>query len=762
MILGTIAWLTGIVCLQYLPNLPDRAWLWSFPLLVALALRCPRVRLLAIAGAGFIWALGFAGELLAHGLPPQLQGRDLEVRGYIASIPEVDAHHARFQFVVQQWPRHGTVPPMPWRVRLGWYGAVPRLGVGQRWQLTVRLKRPHGFRNPGGFDYEGWLFRRGIEATGYVRRKESNRRLHGPPEGNPVDRFRQYLAGRIDNVRGDSPRASLLTALTVGARGGISQDQWRVLRTTGTSHLVAISGLHIGLVAGLLFAAVRWLWLRIPTLAFRVAAPRAGALAGLAGALGYAALAGFSLSTQRALIMVAVAMGALYLQRPPRVVRTLALALLLVTLWDPLSVLGPGLWLSFGAVAAILWVCGARVGKGPWWWRWGRVQWAVAVGLAPLLLMVFGQLPLLGVAANLVAVPLIGFVVVPLALAGTVLLVLPWTAPANLLLAGADLALRILWLPLQWLSHLSWALWTPGVAPLWTLPLAVVGLAVLLAPAGLPSRWVGLILLGPLLFRPAQPPPANGTFVFTLLDVGQGEAAVVRTRRHLLLFDAGPRFSPSFDAGSAVVVPYLRALGLNRVDGLVVSHGDADHAGGLASVRQSVFVARQWSAAKAIPGVPCRAGQHWEWDGVRFEMLNPDGASGATRNDNSCVLRVAAGSHSLLLTADIERAAERRLVAHYGAQLAAGILVVPHHGSASSSTPQFVAAVHPRYALVSAGYRNRFGFPNPAVVHRYRAHGARVLQTARSGAISFVVSADAGLSRPQRFRSATLRYWQWR
>ncbi|MDX9767228.1 MAG: DNA internalization-related competence protein ComEC/Rec2, partial [Ectothiorhodospiraceae bacterium] len=522
-------------------------------------------------------------------------------------------------------------------------------------------------------------------------------------------------------------------------------------------HLMAISGLHVGLVAGLAGLLALRLWRLSARLCLWLAAPRAAALAGLAAGFVYALLAGFAIPTQRALVMLTVVAAALAWGRIGTPSRTLALALLAVLLLDPLSVLSPGFWLSFAAVAVILYALTGRRAGHPL--AWLRIQVVIAIGLLPLTVWFFQFGAVVSPLANLIAVPWVGFVVVPSTLLGAALA--PWMpAVAGLPLWLADAALDLLWPVLEWLAALPGGQWLPPAPPFVWLLLALAGGALLLAPRGWPARWLGAVLLLPMLTW--QPPaPAEGDFRFTLLEVGQGLAAVIETRRHLLVYDTGPRFSDRFDAGEAAIHPYLVHRGRRRVDRLILSHGDDDHAGGAASLLARVPVGEvlgDTGDRDDLPSPrPCKAGEAWRWDGVDFELLHPPRG---WRGDNeaSCVLRVAAAGGSLLLTGDIERLAEAAMLRERREALAAEVMLIPHHGALTSSTPAFIDAVRPRLAVVSSGYGNRFGHPRPEILALYRERDIPVLDTAREGAITLRFEVD-GLAIEPGYRHAVRRYW---
>lgn len=762
--LGAIAFLLGILALQALPELPSRAWILTLPVVLLVLAWGPRLRWLAWGVTGFLWALLLAPPTGV--LPAELEGVDLQVEGWIASIPERQPRSTRFEFVVDR-ARHGGQPaPLAGqRLRLSWWedaglGASSQTGlrVGDRWDFTVRLKQPRGLLNPGGFDYERWLYAKGIVATGSIRPQPPPIR-RGEAECYPLDRYRQRLAERFERHLSGHPQTAILIALTVGERGGITPWQWEVFNRTGTTHLMAISGAHIGLVAGMVFALAWTLWSGIPCLTLRWPATRAAALAALLGAGGYTLLSGLSVPSRRAFLMLAVAMIALWVQRAPIPSHILALALLAVLIVDPGAPLQVGFWLSFGAMAAILYTVVGRWRERQGFRRAMSLQLSIVLALLPLLLLFFQQFPLLSPLVNLIAIPWVGGTVLPLSLLAA-LAGLASDALQGWLLEWAALTMDGLWQVLRWLDRTPGLLWQRPEPPLWALALALPGVALLLAPRGLPGRWLGFPLCLPLLWPPVAAPAAGG-FWFTLLDVGPGLAAVVRTQNHVLVYDAGPRLGATLDAGSAVLVPFLRQQGVTAVDLLIVSHTDGQHTGGVRSLRERLPVARiVTSAPDQIPidgAEACRAKQEWEWDGVRFLILHPP-ESGFSGDDASCVLKVEGREGRVLLPGDIETRAELALAANHGTGLAAEVLVAPHHGHRNLSTEVFLNAVRPNYILFSTGYHNRFGYPRPETVARYQATGATLLDTAREGAITFRLESGAA-PEPARYRRDRRRYW---
>lgn len=761
MIVKTLAFLAGALALQYLPGLPPA---YSYAAVVP-ALACLfwlPARLPALCALGFLWA-AFQAQLVQQSLlDPRLEGHTLLVEGTVADIPrQFSEHDTRFLFRVDRASDGETAEVFKGKVRLSWYRTDQRPALGERWQLAVRLKRPHGYANPGGFDYERWLFQQRISASGYVRQDARNRRLDRDAAGF-IAGLRRHIGAQFDALVPGPDSLPLIRALTIGERGTLTPAHWDTLRATGTSHLMAISGLHISLVAGLVFGLVRLAWARLGTLAETVPAPRAAALAALLAAILYAGLAGLGIPTRRALVMVGVAMLAVLAGRQTRPAQVLCLAVLAVLLVDPLALLAAGWWLSFWAVALILYTTSGRLGGEGVWRKWCQVHIVLAISLLPVLLVFFQQVSLVSPLANVVAVPWVSLLVVPTALTGTLLLAVSEPAGSALLVFSARL-MDVLWLFLERMGDSGWALlhWHQPVA--WTLLPAAAGILLLFAPHGIPGRGLGLLLMLPMI-RVMPPAPGPGEAWVTLLDVGQGLSTVVRTRQHTLVYDAGPRYSPTFDTGTAVVVPYLRSRGIRHVDKLIVSHGDNDHVGGVPSLLGEMAVAQVRAgvpeAIASRTAVPCRHGERWNWDGVEFVVLHPGRGHQRKGNNASCVIRIsAAGGQRILLTGDIESSAEQALLRAHPGQLRAEVLVVPHHGSLTSSSVTFIEAVSPETALFPVGYRNRYGFPRQQVIDRYRSTGAELLDTAAHGAVSI------RLGRGQRpsisaYRCARPRYWR--
>ncbi|QID17857.1 DNA internalization-related competence protein ComEC/Rec2 [Nitrogeniibacter mangrovi] len=649
----------------------------------------------------------------------------------------------------------GRVPPVPERIRLAWYddpaqpSAGPgRLEPGERLRLTVRLRQVSGLHNPGGFDYAGWALARDIGARGYVK---AGARLPGR-DGGAVDRMRMRIRRWID-THADPTVAPLLVAMAVGDQSGIAASVWDVLRATGTAHLVAISGLHVSIVALLVGGALAQGWRRIPALALRCPARRAGVIAGCLAALGYGALAGFGIPVMRALIMLLVAAVALWRSQRPAAGRVLALAAALVLVIDPWAVLSAGFWLSFGAVAALVLGLSGRRGGDRRLWRLARAQLAIGLVTAPVLVVGFGQVSLVGALVNVLAIPVVGMAVVPLLL---VAVVSRWV----LLLKFASAIVGALMPVLTAAAQLPLATWQHAAPPGPLVLVALLGSTIAILPRGTPLRGVGILLMAPVVLW-TPPAPAHGTFEARVIDVGQGLAVLVRTAHHVLLYDAGPSYYHGGDAGRSVIVPLMRHLGVRRLHRMVLSHDDADHVGGA----RSVLGALEVGSIDAGSGVHvrgraverCVAGQHWQWDGVRFTWLHPDtGAAWHSDNNRSCVLRIGSVAGSLLLTGDIEAPVEAHLQAT-GRWQPTEVVVAPHHGSKSSSSEALIDSVHAHDVVFSAGRTNPYGHPAPVVVERWHAAGARSWSTVDDGEVR--IDADDGRLSLHAWTAEHRRYW---
>ena len=760
MIISALVFATGIGLYWLQPSLPATAGVLTIAglaLLLLIGTRRWRWLLpIALLAIGFVFAHHSACQRLCPAFPESLVRQNLLVVGRVATMPDLLEDGVRFHFVIEQATHLGEPIALPQRVRLSWYRHHAAVLAGERWQLEVRLRPPHGFINQGGFDYERWLFQHGIGATGTVRASSDNQRLSTGAARDAVERWRQSLRAKLMAAFPEAQDSALLRALVLGDRGGLTSAHWTVFSRTGTSHLIAISGLHVGVVATAVFFLVRRGWGWVPALALRFAAPRAAALVALLAGVLFSALAGFAISTQRALIMLAVVLLALIMRRTLRLGIGLAWALVGVLVIDPPALLSYGFWLSFGAVAMLLYVLSGHLSAMVKLEQWIRAQWAVTLGLLPLLLLLFSQASLLAPMVNLIAIPLFT-VLLPFVLTATVLL---WVTGWGLPLAAINALLQWGYTGLAWVAALPWAMFDLGTRPLWMWLTATLGALLLLAPRGLPGRWLGLILFAPLLlFTP--PAPLPGQAWLTVLDVGQGLAVVVRTQQHTLVYDLGPIFPSGFNTAEAVVIPFLRAQGIRQVDHLMISHAHSDHFSDLPAFLNAYPVTRLTSGepqALKVAAELCQRDHRWQWDGVEFHLLHPPHPL-ADANDSSCVLQIKTAGASALLTGDISRQIEGELVTRLGDGLASDVLLAAHHGSATSSSERFLRAVNPQWIIYPTGYANRFRFPTASVTARVERLGIASLNTATSGAIGFVLTAE-GLESPTQARQQNRRLWR--
>ena len=761
-----------------------------------------RWRIVLAALALGLLAFGMTGlrasVFLEDALDAGLEGRDVAVTGVIAAMPQHNEAGLRFRLDVESAQLQGQPIHLPPSLYLGWYSGVfgggdpDRVGelqrqpaaieAGERWQMTVRLKAPHGGSNPFGFDYELWLWEQGLQATGYVRAgpKDPTPQRLNQSGWHPVEHARQQVRDQIFEQVAERKYAGLIAALVVGDQNAIDRADWDIFRATGVAHLMSISGLHITMFAWAAALAVGWLWRRSSRLCLWLAAPSAALLGGVLLATAYAFFSGWGVPSQRTVLMLAT-VGCLRLsgkQWPWPHVWLLACAAVVAV--DPWALLQAGFWLSFVAVGVLFATDsgearakttsdagppqGARAPSG------GsaahamasvgamfREQWVITVALTPLTLLLFGQVSVVGLVANALAIPWVTLVITPLAMLGVLVAPL-WDVAA---MAIAALA----WY-LQWLAALPFASVSIAQAPLWAGAAGVMGGLLLAMQLPWSLRLLGLPLLLPVLLWQA-PRPLEGQFELLAADIGQGTAVIVRTASHALVFDAGPRFSRESDAGHRVLVPLLRALDVT-VDRLMLSHRDNDHVGGALAVLAMQAQAELVSSIEndhelqaVRKATRCVAGQRWRWDGVDFEVLHPradDYERANKTNAMSCTLRISNGVQSALLAGDIEQAQEARLVAE-GRSLKTDVLLVPHHGSKSSSSAAFLDAVQPQIALVQAGYRNRFGHPAPPVVERYAERHIRVIDTPHCGAATWQ-SAQPQDIQCQRVQG--LRYWHHR
>ena len=737
------AFAAGVALLQIFPVLPDIPF--GFFLLTALAstILLPRMAVPAAVLCGLAFAGLCADGALTRRLPLESSGDRGQAVVHIVDLPRQAEGAWQFEGEIidsDAFPRlRGE------RVKLAWYRTPERPAAGDVWRFELRLRTPNGVRNPGGFDAEMRALQKGWAAQGYVRGQAQRLGNNGG-----IDVLRERLSQRIASALPDRD-ARFVRALALGDTRHLTEDDWDVLRRTGITHLIAISGFHVGIVALFAIYGVSGLYRLFPALGLRLPRPMGSAMAAISAAAGYAALAGFAVPTVRTAVMIAVFMAHRLLYRTGTVAQAVALSMAAILLWDPFALLASGFWLSFGGVLALV-AFMPRAEPGllrPFL----RAQWICTLMLLPLTVAFFGQATWVAPAVNLLAIPLISLVVVPLALAGCLFVFLPELAAVFWGLSAWLMAM--LWQGLLWVQQ--WpgtALFLPeaGMAAVLS---AMLGAVLCLLPSGMPGRWLGVPLMLPL-FWPVMPDIPHQTVRVAMIDVGQGLSVLVRTRDHALLYDTGAGRENGFSRGESTVLPALRALGVPRLDKVVISHGDNDHAGGLPAIRNGMAVGRIDTSGDATS--PCRAGDSWRWDGVDFRYLWSESPDSDSDNADSCVLHIQAGARSMLLTGDIDAGAERALLERHGAGLRAELMTIPHHGSATSSTAEFLDAVRPQWALASSGFQNRFRHPRAEVIDRYRMRGVAVLNSAAEGWVE-LEAGSAGWRLHRREREQARRYW---
>ncbi len=764
--LGFLAGTSSLFLFSTLPSLKFQfivilliVGLWKF-------WKKPVIRLICALLLGFFYSLFIAHSHLNERIPTQLEGKKLQVIGTITNIPHHSAGTARFYLNIEHsaLADQANIPlNFQGKVKLAWYHTNTPLHSGERWQLQIKLKRPHSFINSGSSDYERWLFHQGITATGYVRTSEHNQRL-ATRQAWQLNAIRETIHQAIQTHVSDPDKAALISALSLAIRDDIEPQHWEIFRNTGTSHLIAISGLHIGMIAGFALLPISVIWLLFPALYVRLPLKIAVLVLGAVFATAYALLAGFTIPTQRALIMVLLGLSSLLLKQKVPLSYLLAITVFSVLLIDPLAGLSEGFWLSFFAVGLIFYLLGQKHKMTPMArrYRFLSLQLFLSLGMIPITAMFFSSASLISPIANLVAIPWVTLIVAPSLLLGILLLsVSPLLS--DYCFAFSSWGLDKLLGYLGFLSEFSNSVIHFAAIPIALILLAIIGVFILALPRGMVGRYLGVIFIAPLfLLTPKK--PLEGEFKLTVLDVGQGLATVLQTQNHVMVFDTGDYYSDQFDMGSMVVLPYLQSQQIRAIDKLVISHADKDHSGGANAILQTIPVVELISNERLTihnrASHVCQTGQTWIWDQVKFEVLSPNKSQASlSKNNRSCVIKVSNHYHSLLLVADIERKAEYALLKQNRQLLKADVLLVPHHGSKTSSAWPFIAAVQPKLAIISAGYRNRFNFPHEKILFRYHKLNIARLNTSQVGEIQIVFPNHAAEIHTVSKRIEQQKFW---
>ena len=709
-------------------------------------------RLFLLSFLGFLWAWFYGYQQLKNQVDESFLNQKITLVGTIEDITKQQPNKTQFIFVSEQ--------PFKAKLKLNWYSYsnnIPKLSVGQQWQILVKLKRNNGFANPDGFDYETWLFSKGFSATGYVISKGANHKL-AQTNQYLVNQTRAHIKQQLLPKLQSLENAGVIYALISGNRALISAQKFSQFIDTNTSHLTVVSGLHIGLISGFMFLLSLWGYRRCHRCCLKMPAVIFASMVGLITALTYALLAGFSIATERAFIMASVVFLSIIFRRHFNHWHLYTLALILVLIRHPLSVLELGFWLSFGAVGVILYGVNLYMHQAKIW-QFFSVQVLISLAMMPLLFLLFSGASLVSIPANLIAVPLVSFIILPLSLLASVFWLIGVDLIANPLFYLADITLSYLSAYLIYLGQIPLSYWHWKINGL-AFILLLLAMIILFLPKGLKLRWLGVVILIILLSNPTKPTLKHGEIKLTTFDIGQGLAVLAQTQHQNLLFDTGFA-NASFSVAQSVIVPFLNANHIKHLDTLIVSHGDNDHSGGVAILQPFLSQANILSSGtKNIPATltikHCQSGQFWQSDGVKFTILSPTDTPYKKDNNNSCVLRIDNGKYSILLTGDIEKKAEKQLIKIYGKQLKSTVLIVPHHGSKTSSSQAFLQAVSPSIAINSSGFNNRFRHPHPDIKQRYDNNNITFYDTQCSGQINLKLSSTITI---KQHRLNDSRYW---
>jgi len=768
MITTALALISGLLLVFFSNKLNDPYWASHLPIILALAFLVPKYRIILIILSAYLWA-GFCFQVsLNLKLNNSFDNQVVLLSGTVIDIPDIKFRSVRFLLK----PDHieGYNQNLPNKIRLSWYRSHQLPIAGERWQFRAKLRRPSGFQNPAGFDYERWLLVKGIGATGYIKKSTSNQLLDSAPWWN-FNQLRSKVAQSIDRKCEPCDNQGLIKALTIGYRGDIRLHQKQILNDSGTAHLLAISGLHIGLISGLFYLLGRWLW-RVHFFRFRYNRLEFSAVLSFVAGFTYAALSGFSIPTVRALVMLGVIFFALKFRLSNNLLNTIATTVVLILILDPLAIGSPSLWLSVGALLIISFaqyllgnelLDNQRSNQISWFRTLLLVQGIFTLMFIPMGIMLFGQVNIAGYLANVVAIPAVSFMLLPLALIASFFASV--NSPySDWLLIICDRGMTLLLRYLEWLLTSGFEAIGTGYIPMPLLILSLLGLAILIVPRAIPGKKLALIvILLPVIWRPEK--LEYGGYEMTVLDVGMGTSVIVKTQYHSLVYDFGPGNNTGYSAGSWVVKPYLQYYNILPPDLMIISHVDQDHSGGFHTFKSN------FNSATLISGTPkqvqerfnldlpiqsCHGMQPWRWDGVDFEFLPlPKKESVISlmndTNNHSCVLKIQ-GYHTLLLTGDIEAERESWLVSMDPHHLKADLIVAPHHGSSTSSTNDFIHQVLPKAVIFTVGKNNRWNFPKPKVLERYRAIKSQIYRTDLDGAVTFQSDSNDFLIESQRRR----------
>ena len=757
MLIYTLNFLLGIVIFSLKSNIHISTAEWSIFVLTIIIITAAfiynKFKLLAINIIifllGFIWMWGNSYHVMSHKVAPQYLNKNIIIEGHIIDLTKTDYNNIRFNFKTEK--------PFKANIKLAWYAShPPLLKTGDKWQLLVKLKHNNGMQNLGGFDYEKWLFYENINATGYVKTADLNKLIKQKNKFS-IDIWRQLIREKTQVFLQDKKFGGVINAIIIGDRSLMKKANWELFRATNTTHLSVVSGLHIGLIYSLVFLLVSFLWRYTTNLSNKIPAKIIASYFGISIAFLYALIAGFAIPTERAIIMASVVFLATILQRNYNTWHLYAVSLILVLLINPISVFNIGFWLSFYVVAIIIYTAMLNKNRS-FFYKLMYMQLIISITTIPLLYWFFAQGSVLSPLANLIAIPIFSLVTIPISLIGALLTLLNLDYMASIAFEIGNQSIVYLAYFLEFLQNLSINQWSYSQQFTFDFIISLAAIFIMLLPKGLKLRRFSILFIALLLLSPTKEIAKNSVLI-TVFDVGQGLASIIRTKNHTLLFDTGGSSPNGFSIGESVINPYLLIKKINYLDKIIISHADNDHAGGLDKVlAKNQVVQIMTSAPNKIKhsSVLCVSGQSWVWDGILFEILNPENNLQLSSNNASCVLKVSNDKYSILLTADIEKKTEKYLIKNNKNKLLSDIMLAPHHGSKTSSTEKFIKAVAAKTVIISSGFRNRFNHPHQTIIKRYKENNLKIINTNCAGQIDIKLDNKISISQ---YRKKYKRYY---
>ncbi|MCF6288576.1 MAG: DNA internalization-related competence protein ComEC/Rec2 [Proteobacteria bacterium] len=718
-----LSFLVGMAQLLWLPTLKI-SWVFFCLIFIGLALfvKHKYAKLMLSTVLGFSFAI-VAGLYAKSQQLQTIPTANITLLGSIVDLPKQQQDRTKFTFKVENHKLK--------KLLVSWYDTEQQVRAGQKWQLELKLKPIHGYNNPGSFDYSKWLFRQGYDATATVK---SAKLL--PKQSINISAWVNNLRFEIGEVINQNIKSvrvqALIQALTIGDKSQISFADSQLFQTTGTAHLIAISGLHIGLIAlvGVFFG--RLCFFVFTSQKFN--RYKFEAIFAISFALFYALLAGLSIPTIRALVMVIVFSLAHVFKTSISRWQAWSIALMIILVIDPFSVLDIGFWFSFGAVAVLMFAFTGRKSSNNFISAFIKAQVIILLGLMPLMVIVFQKVTILSPVANILILPLASLLLIPLIFISIFVYTFSATMAGFLFTYIEKLSLYLFAI-LDYLQQLDYVNLTINNINPFTFGLLLLAAIALLLPKLFRWRFIAVVLLLPLFLIKSNNITEH-EFRVNVLDVGQGLSIIVTTKKHTLIYDTGAKFEAGFSLATSVVLPFLQSKGITAVDKIILSHKDNDHAGGIDELRKSFPNAEVLAVTGEYP--TCVYPKSWTWDEVKFEVLSPYNTNPYLGNNSSCVIKISSNNGSILLTGDIHEPIEYRLLQNFSEQITSDVLIIPHHGSKTSSSKDFITQVNPKTAINSSGFANQFNHPHPHIKQAYLTNGSEFLDTQDQGMIELL------------------------